>query len=318
MMIKIINGKGIASLTLDDADSLVKQSDFDGAIALYEKALSYKGINDSLRARANRGLASVNQGKGDIDKVIANLTSAINASIENYSTCGCEYYQRGTLYENKGNIEQAIDDYKDAADFFEKKALDKLKELGIIYEPLTEKDFAKFIQLKKQGKKGTTLSSSTASSSTSLSPQPQKHSPAQTSSETNDTYTPQYFTANEMEKFNLTVGLCKDAEQGKAEAQYEIATRTFIFGLSGAESISNNAKPIEWCRKAAEQGYIKAQIELGWRYRDGEGVPKDKAKAIEWYSKAVDQGDSNAQKELKKTKRIFWRFIWITKKIPLK
>ena len=48
---------------------------------------------------------------------------------------------------------------------------------------------------------------------------------------------------------------------------------------------------IEWIRKSAEQGYVRAQFELALCYERGIGVQKDVKKSIEWYLKAAEQGD---------------------------
>ena len=37
--------------------------------------------------------------------------------------------------------------------------------------------------------------------------------------------------------------------------------------------------------KAAEQGDAKAQFNLGVRYANGEGVPKDASQAVTWFRK---------------------------------
>ncbi len=52
---------------------------------------------------------------------------------------------------------------------------------------------------------------------------------------------------------------------------------------------------MKWYRKAAEQGYAKAQYNLGNMYREGEGVKQDYAKAVRWYTKAAEQGYALAQ-----------------------
>jgi TPR repeat protein len=49
------------------------------------------------------------------------------------------------------------------------------------------------------------------------------------------------------------------------------------------------------CRKAAEQGYAKAQNNLGLMYYSGQGVQQDYAEAIKWYRKAIEQGYADAQ-----------------------
>ena len=52
---------------------------------------------------------------------------------------------------------------------------------------------------------------------------------------------------------------------------------------------------VEWYRKAAEQGYAKAQYKLGFAYDIGLDVPQDYLEAVKWYRKAADQGDAEAQ-----------------------
>jgi uncharacterized protein len=55
-------------------------------------------------------------------------------------------------------------------------------------------------------------------------------------------------------------------------------------------------------RKKAEQGEAVAQRNLGRKYRQGDGVPrnstettKDFAEAVKWWRMAADQGDAEAQ-----------------------
>ena len=52
---------------------------------------------------------------------------------------------------------------------------------------------------------------------------------------------------------------------------------------------------VYWYKKAAEQGYAKAQYNLGACYRDGKGVTKDEKEAVYWYRKAADQGNETAK-----------------------
>jgi len=49
---------------------------------------------------------------------------------------------------------------------------------------------------------------------------------------------------------------------------------------------------------AADQGYSKAQSNLGYMYLNGLGVERDYEKALYWYQLAVDQGSSFAQSKL--------------------
>ncbi|MDO4894443.1 tetratricopeptide repeat protein [Moraxella sp.] len=64
------------------------------------------------------------------------------------------------------------------------------------------------------------------------------------------------------------------------------------FAYDKKEDFENAAK---FYTKAAEQGHVKSQYNLGTMYNDGQGVPKDYAKALEWYSKAAEQGHGEAQ-----------------------
>ncbi|MEO8052352.1 MAG: restriction endonuclease [Acidobacteriota bacterium] len=52
----------------------------------------------------------------------------------------------------------------------------------------------------------------------------------------------------------------------------------------------DQAKASEWYRKAAEQGYARAQVSLGLMYANGRGVQKDLKAATDWYWKAAEQG----------------------------
>ena len=47
---------------------------------------------------------------------------------------------------------------------------------------------------------------------------------------------------------------------------------------------------INWYRKAAEQGIVEAQENLGYLYLKGDRVPKDRTEAAKWYRKAAEQG----------------------------
>ncbi len=51
---------------------------------------------------------------------------------------------------------------------------------------------------------------------------------------------------------------------------------------------------MKWFRTAAEQGDAYAQVNLGFMYGTGEGVPMNYVKAYMWYSLAKAQGDENA------------------------
>ena len=86
----------------------------------------------------------------------------------------------------------------------------------------------------------------------------------------------------------------KAAEQGFARAQYDLGFM-YEFG-TGVER--SNEKAAEWYLKAAEQGYARAQFWLGYMYEYGTGVEQSYEKAAEWVQKAADQGFADAQYNL--------------------
>ena len=55
------------------------------------------------------------------------------------------------------------------------------------------------------------------------------------------------------------------------------------------------AEAAEWYRKAADQGDVKAQTNLGVMYYEGHEVPQDYIEAAKWYRKAAEQGNAKAQ-----------------------
>ena len=50
--------------------------------------------------------------------------------------------------------------------------------------------------------------------------------------------------------------------------------------------------------KLAQQGHAKAQYSLGMLYFNGWGVPKNDKTSVMWYTKAAEQGSVDAQNEL--------------------
>ena len=58
------------------------------------------------------------------------------------------------------------------------------------------------------------------------------------------------------------------------------------------------AEAVKWYRLAADQGVAQAQNNLGFMYKNGQGVPQDYAEAAKWYRLAADQGHASAQSTL--------------------
>ena len=81
------------------------------------------------------------------------------------------------------------------------------------------------------------------------------------------------------------------AEQGYAKAQHNLGV-LFMFGDGVARDV---VEAVKWFRLAAEQGFRDAQHSLGNAYYRGKGVTQDFHVAVKWYQLAVAQGYSSAQ-----------------------
>lgn len=70
---------------------------------------------------------------------------------------------------------------------------------------------------------------------------------------------------------------------------------TLLAHAEKADEAGNHAEAFELNRKAAEQGEVHALSNLGYLYKNGNGVKQDYAEAVKWYRMAAEQGDSDAQ-----------------------
>lgn len=66
----------------------------------------------------------------------------------------------------------------------------------------------------------------------------------------------------------------------------------------GYDTAVDHVEAVKWVRKAAEQGFARAQYDLGWMYQYGRGVERSDEKAAGWYLKAAEQGLARAQRNL--------------------
>ncbi len=57
---------------------------------------------------------------------------------------------------------------------------------------------------------------------------------------------------------------------------------------------------VQYYHKAAEQGYTRAQYNLGVCYENGRGVTKSITEAVKWYRKAAEQGYARAKENLRR------------------
>ena len=85
----------------------------------------------------------------------------------------------------------------------------------------------------------------------------------------------------------------KAAEQGYAKAQYNLG----LMYDNGDGVAEDHAEAFKWFRKAAEQGYASAQHNLGVMYAKGEGVPEDSVAAYAWFSVAAASGDDGGREK---------------------
>ena len=75
------------------------------------------------------------------------------------------------------------------------------------------------------------------------------------------------------------------AEQGYAKAQYELG----CMYTSGQGVGINCIEALKWFKMAAEQKHVASQYELGLIYEDGQGVDRSYNEALKWFGKAKKQ-----------------------------
>jgi len=82
------------------------------------------------------------------------------------------------------------------------------------------------------------------------------------------------------------------ARNGDPQAQQAIGI-WLERGLFGAKT--NVVEAVKWYRRAADQGFARAQVLLGSCYHAGRGIPKDEEEGVRWRRKAAEQGDCEGQ-----------------------
>lgn len=80
------------------------------------------------------------------------------------------------------------------------------------------------------------------------------------------------------------------AAQGELNAQNNLGAMYY--------DQKNYAKALTWFMKAARAGNAAAQFNVGNIYYNGDGVTRDYAEAARWYQKAGERGDARAQNNL--------------------
>lgn len=104
-----------------------------------------------------------------------------------------------------------------------------------------------------------------------------------------------------IKKLIVLVGLCAlfagCSTMGNSQAD-NVPNTTAGMGeryLLGRGVSQDYQKAFVYFSKAAEEGDVFAQNELGYLYAAGKGTPQDNAKALVWYKQAAEHGLASAQ-----------------------
>ena len=77
-----------------------------------------------------------------------------------------------------------------------------------------------------------------------------------------------------------------------------LASTTLLFLLVIGFSGGVSGQSFEETKRLAEQGYARAQYDLGVMYDEGDGVPENDVEAVRWFRLAAEQGNALAQYNL--------------------
>jgi TPR repeat protein len=81
------------------------------------------------------------------------------------------------------------------------------------------------------------------------------------------------------------------AEAGDADSEYQLG-----FRYCNGEGVPKDfSKAVKWFRKAADQSNVQAETALGYCYATGQGVAKEHTEAAKWYRKAAEQNFAQAE-----------------------
>ena len=117
---------------------------------------------------------------------------------------------------------------------------------------------------------------------------------AETDHNKNTEKTLQFISAYETGKYDAAARLMGSINSDSAEVQFDIAKMY----ENGWGVTKDDVEAVRWYRKAAEQGYDKAQNNLGVKCRDGRGTERDLAEALRWFRRAAEQGDAISQSNI--------------------
>ncbi|GEM_PF-6994028 len=92
---------------------------------------------------------------------------------------------------------------------------------------------------------------------------------------------------------NHTDDVTAQADTGVSAAQVRAWQRRFQRGL-GAYRRGNFEAAMNIWRPLAEAGHVYSQLNVGYLYHQGQGVPQDADTAVAWYQRAAAQGSKKA------------------------
>jgi TPR repeat protein len=89
------------------------------------------------------------------------------------------------------------------------------------------------------------------------------------------------------------------SSQPKGPPQQANAPANDIFQQgSSLYKAGDHAGALRYFRRAAEAGNPWAELQIGYQYENGEGVPQNNSEAVKWYTRSAQHGNARGQKDL--------------------
>ncbi len=92
--------------------------------------------------------------------------------------------------------------------------------------------------------------------------------------------------------------LARAARGGHALAAYRLGAWYDDYAGDAHADPPDAKLAVKWYRQAAARGEVHAMFNLGLKYQQGRGVPRDLAEAARWYRPAADRGVVQAQRNM--------------------
>lgn len=117
---------------------------------------------------------------------------------------------------------------------------------------------------------------------------------------------------NELKVFQEWFARALDSSDNRVKATVAyVYVRCQYYEKMDTGVIVNEEKALELIRQAADNGYHRAQYQLGCRYESGDGVQRDYAVAAKWYCKAAEQ--STDYRYAQKLGEVYKKGLGVTK-----